>query len=165
MILSASRIVTDVRLSEADLVRWGERIGRGIEAPAFLLLQGTVGAGKSVLARAIAAGAGVEGAIPSPTFNLLLRYEGAGGLEIVHLDLYRIANPEELFELGWEELGALHEVVLVEWPERAGGNLPRDRWEIRLDVVEEDRSLRQVEVNRVGHPPFLPGFPVSLSRS
>jgi tRNA threonylcarbamoyladenosine biosynthesis protein TsaE len=152
-----------VRLSEADLVRWGERIGRGIEAPAFLLLRGTVGAGKSVLARAIAAGAGVSGAIPSPTFNLLFRYEGERGLEIVHLDLYRISDPAELFELGWEELGAMHEVVLVEWPERAGGHLPEDRWEIRLEAVEDDRTLRRVEVNRVGHPPFLPGFPVSLA--
>jgi tRNA threonylcarbamoyladenosine biosynthesis protein TsaE len=152
-----------VRLSEADLVRWGERIGSGIEAPAFLLLRGGVGAGKSVLARAIARGAGVEGAIPSPTFNLLFRYQADGGLDVVHLDLYRISDPDELFELGWEELGAQHEVVLVEWPERAEGRLPTHHWEIMLESVEEDRSQRHVEVRRVGHPSFLPGFPVSLS--
>ena len=113
--------------------------------------------------RAIAAGAGGEGIIPSPTFNLLFRYEAEGGLEIVHLDLYRISDPDELFEIGWEELGAPHEIVLVEWPQRARGHLPPDHWEISLEKMEDDPALRQVEVHRVGHPPFLPGFPVSLS--
>jgi len=153
-----------VRLSESDLVRWGDRVGRGIEAPVFLLLQGPVGAGKSVLARAIARGAGVGGSIPSPTFNILFRYEGERGLEIVHIDLYRIDHPDELLELGWHELGARREVVLVEWPERAQGNLPRDRWEIRLEPIGDDRTVRYVDVHRVGHPPFLPGFPVSLAQ-
>ena len=131
-----------------------KRLGNWFEATTELM---------SVLARAIAAGAGVEGAIPSPTFNLLFRYEAQGGLEIVHLDLYRVADPDELFELGWEELGALHEIVLVEWPERAQGHLPPHYWEVCLEVVEDDRKLRQVEVRRVGHPPFLPGFPVRLT--
>ncbi|NIQ54994.1 MAG: tRNA (adenosine(37)-N6)-threonylcarbamoyltransferase complex ATPase subunit type 1 TsaE, partial [Gammaproteobacteria bacterium] len=56
-----------------ELVRWGLRIGESAEPPLFITLTGPLGAGKSVLARAIARGAGVHGAVPSPTFNLMFR--------------------------------------------------------------------------------------------
>ena len=152
-----------MNLSEAELVRWGEVIGAEVHPPMFVLLRGPLGAGKSVLARAIASGAGVEGPIPSPTFNLVFRYPVPRGLQVVHLDLYRLSEPEELWELGWQELGAPDELVLVEWPERADELLPPDRWEVALDRVDGDPDSRTVEVSRVGRPPHLPGFPVSLS--
>ncbi len=152
-----------MNLSEAELVRWGEVVGAGVHPPMFLLLRGPLGAGKSVLARAIARGAGVEGAVPSPTFNLMFRYPTTRGLEIVHLDLYRVPDPEELWELGWQDLGTPDEIVLVEWPERAEELMPLDRWEITLAQVDGDSESRSVEVSRVGRPPHLPGFPVSLS--
>jgi tRNA threonylcarbamoyladenosine biosynthesis protein TsaE len=149
-------------LSERDLVRWGDRIGREVQGPIFLGLKGALGAGKSVLARAIARGAGVEGPIPSPTFNLLFGYETARGMPLVHLDLYRLEEPGEIWELGWEELGSRGEVVLVEWPERARDLLPHDRWEIELDIPERGSLLRRVSVSRFGAPPHLPGFPVHI---
>src|SRR3954466_15417165 len=104
-------------------------MGRQARAPVTLALRGHLGAGKSVLARAIARGAGVEGFLPSPTFNLLFRYRGASAT-VDHKGLYRIQGPEEVKELGWEELGADDEIVLIEWPERAGGLLPDDRWDV-----------------------------------
>jgi len=152
-----------MNLSEAELGRWGGVIGAEVHVPMFVLLRGPLGAGKSVLARAIARGAGVEGAMPSPTFNILFRYPTSRGFQVVHLDLYRVSEPEELWELGWRELGAPDELVLVEWPERAEEHLPRDRWEVTLAHVDGDPDSRTVEVNRVGRPPHLPGFPVSLS--
>ena len=82
--------------------------------PFFLALRGPLGAGKSVLARAVARGAGVEGPLPSPTFNLVFRYQGATA-DVVHVDLYRIHDPRELKELGWDfgvgAMGALR------WPQ------------------------------------------------
>jgi len=149
-------------LSEKDLVRWGERIGKEVEPPIFLALRGELGAGKSVLARAIARGGGFSGAVPSPTFNLLFRYAVRDGIEIVHMDLYRLRTVDELWELGWGELGKDGEIVLVEWPERAGDYLPPDRWEVALKPFGPGSHLRTVEVSRVGSPPPLPGFPVSL---
>ena len=149
-------------LNEADLVRWGERIGREVAPPLVLALRGPLGAGKSVLARAVARGAGVQGALPSPTFNLLFRYR-APTTEVVHLDLYRIRDPEELRELGWEELGTGSEIVLVEWPERAAGRLPESYWEVELRVPEGSAELRTVTVRKVGSPPQLPPFPMALS--
>jgi len=149
-------------LSEKDLVRWGTRIGEEVGGPLFLGLRGPLGAGKSVLARAVARGAGVEGPIPSPTFNLLFQYSTLLGVSIIHMDLYRIESTEELWELGWEDLGSGSEIVLVEWPERAGELLPEDRWEVELVVPEAGSELREVEVTRFGSPPHLPGYPVRL---
>ncbi len=128
----------------------------------FIGLSGPLGAGKSALARAVARGAGVCVPIPSPTFNLLFRYPARGGVEVVHVDLYRLRDPEELWELGWEELGDGREIVLVEWPERAGAYLPRVRWEVRLSAPESGSLVRAVEVSRIGSPPPLPGYPFSL---
>jgi tRNA threonylcarbamoyl adenosine modification protein YjeE len=150
-------------VTEEQLVEWGRRIGESATPPLFLSLIGPLGAGKSVLARAIARGAGVEGAVPSPTFNLLFRYEGRPGLTVVHMDLYRIESPADLDELGWDDLGDPDALTMVEWPERAGGRLPPDRWEIHLALEGSDRSLRRVDVERVGEPSPLPGFPVRLT--
>ena len=58
-----------MRLDEASLARWGERIGETVETPVVLGLKGELGAGKSVLARAIGKGAGVSAAMPSPSFS------------------------------------------------------------------------------------------------
>ena len=149
-------------LTEEDLVRWGRRIGREATPPLFLGLTGPLGAGKSVLARAVARGAGVRGPIPSPTFNILFRYPTGRGFSLVHLDLYRIESTEELWELGWEELLSPSEIVVVEWPERAEALLPRDRWDVELAIPETGSQLRRVAVSRSGSPPHLPGFPVTL---
>jgi len=152
-----------VRLDEQGLVRWGNRIGETVDTPVFLLLCGPLGVGKSVFARAVGQGAGVRQTMPSPSFNLFFRYRGRLGLDIVHMDLYRIESPDELWELGWEELGTENEIVLIEWPERAEGLLPSDHWLIELSTPPGKQLLRDVSVTRVGSPPELAGFPMSVS--
>lgn len=154
-----------MRLTEPDLVRWGRTIGQEVQPPVVIALQGPLGAGKSVLARAIGEGVGVGVPMPSPTFNLLLRYDLPSGVSVVHLDLYRIAEPEEVWELGWADLGSRPEVVLIEWPEQAGPLMPEDHWLVQLAVTRGNRKLRDIEVQRVGAPPALPGFPMTLGRT
>lgn len=151
-----------MRLSEAELRQWGRRIGQTIEPPAVLALSGPLGAGKSVLARAIGAGAGVRDVMPSPTYTLVQRYSADGGRQLVHLDLYRIESPDELWELGWAQLPGETDIVVIEWPERAGDLLPRDRWLIQLATPEGEPDLRAVEATRLGAPHDLPPFPMSL---
>jgi tRNA threonylcarbamoyl adenosine modification protein YjeE len=146
-----------VIVDQAGLEAWGRRLGESLEPPAFLGLSGDLGAGKSVLARAIARGAGVDALMPSPTFNLVFRYEARRGVTVVHLDLYRLERADEVWNLGWRELGERDEIVLVEWPERAGDLLPPDHWEIRLR--DAGQELRNVELIRHGAPPALPGVP------
>jgi tRNA threonylcarbamoyl adenosine modification protein YjeE len=143
-------------LTEAELTEWGERIGREAARPLFLALRGDLGAGKSVLARAVARGAGVVAAMPSPTFNLVFEYAGARGVRVAHLDLYRLREPQEVWELGWSELGEGEQIVLVEWPERAESLLPGDRWDIWLDAPGSGASVREVRCQRVGRAGSLP---------
>ncbi len=154
-----------MRLDESGLVLWGERIGETVKTPVVLGLRGSLGAGKSVLARAIGTGAGVLETMPSPSFNLLFRYPARPGKEVVHLDLYRLVSPDELWELGWESLGAEQEIVIVEWPERAETLMPVDHWLIELSVTPGESELRDVEVRRIGTPPLLAGFPMSVTES
>jgi tRNA threonylcarbamoyladenosine biosynthesis protein TsaE len=152
-----------VRLSEEELRRWGTHLGETLAPPAVLALSGPLGAGKSVLARAIGAGAGVSGTMPSPTYTLVQRYAAGSGREVVHLDLYRIESPDELWELGWAQLPGEVDLVLIEWPERAGEHLPRDHWRIELATPPSKPHLRDVEVVRIGTPPELAPFPMSVT--
>lgn len=144
-------------LTEEALERWGRRIGAEARTPLVMALRGDLGAGKSTLARAVAHGAGVQGDVPSPTFNLVFRYDTPRGVQVQHLDLYRLEHPDEVWELGWQELGAADEMVLIEWPERAEALLPSPRWEVRIED-EGDPASRRVSAHAVGDPPPLPGF-------
>jgi tRNA threonylcarbamoyl adenosine modification protein YjeE len=143
-------------LTEAELEAWGARVGREVALPVVLALGGDLGAGKTTLARAVARGAGVEGTIPSPTFNLVFDYETPRG-RVRHFDLYRLDQQDDVWELGWEELGAEDELVLIEWAEHAEMLLPAPRWEIVLEEVDDPRR-RRVILSPVGDPPPLPPF-------
>lgn len=144
-------------LSEEALVRWGRRVGAEAGTPLVIALRGDLGAGKSTLARAVAQGAGVAGDVPSPTFNLVFRYDTPRGIQLQHLDLYRLEDPDEVWELGWSELGAAGELVLIEWPQRAEDLLPVPRWEVEMEE-EDDPSVRRVVARPVGDPLPLPPF-------
>ena len=142
-------------LTEEALERWGRRIGAEARTPLVMALRGDLGAGKSTLARAVVHGAGVEGDVPSPTFNLVFRYDAPRGVQVQHLDLYRLEHPDEVWELGWQELGAPDELVLIEWPGRAEPLLPEPRWEVEIEDFG-DPDLRRVAAHPVGDPPPLP---------
>jgi tRNA threonylcarbamoyladenosine biosynthesis protein TsaE len=157
-----------MRLDEGELVRWGRRVGESIAestaGPMFVGLSGPLGAGKSVLARAIGEGAGVVGPMPSPTYTLVQGYDASGGRRLMHLDLYRIESPDEVWELGWEDLLDEGQIAVVEWPERAGPLLPLDRWLIALTPASDRPDLRDVELTRHGSPPELPTFQLPVKR-
>ncbi len=126
-----------------------------MRTPVIIALRGDLGAGMSVLARAIARGAGVDAPMPSPTFNLLFRYETERGITVSHLDLYRLEDPAEVWELGWRELGAGNEIVLIEWPEHAELLLPPVRWDIRIEAgsTAETRIITATPVKQDGVEP------------
>ena len=89
-----------------------------------VLLSGDLGAGKSVLSRGIARGMGVKGAMPSPTFTLMIPYQGETG-KFYHFDLYRLSDPDEYYAAGLDEFIGGDGVAAVEWPEMADVEVDR----------------------------------------
>jgi tRNA threonylcarbamoyladenosine biosynthesis protein TsaE len=113
-------------------------------APALLdggvvYLRGELGVGKTTFARALLRAMGVGERVKSPTYSLLERYV-VNGRDAFHLDLYRIAGAGELEWLGLDELDAPGTIVLVEWPERGCGALPKPDLEITLEHEGQGRS-------------------------
>ena len=104
-----------------------------------MALQGGLGVGKTTLARAILRAASGDPAlvVPSPTFTLVEVYDTPRGV-FWHFDLYRLEEPEQVFELGWEEARA-EGVALVEWAERLGALLPKERLSVTLSIEGEGR--------------------------
>ena len=121
-----------------DTEALGAAVARALEAGDVVCLWGPLGAGKTTLARGlIRALMGPEEETPSPTFTLVHTYEGPQ-FSVAHLDLYRLAGPEEMRELGLDE--ALEEgAAVIEWPERLGDRLPSDRLDIRLSLGQAGR--------------------------
>ena len=125
--------------SAEETAALGRRLGLAAQPGDMLLLQGPVGAGKTVLASGILEGLGVPGPHPSPTFTLLRTYRGR--LPAVHADLYRLEGRFDPDELGWEDAVAGEGVTIVEWADRLGGHAPADALHIRLEPAGAARSV------------------------
>ena len=133
--------MTELLLPDADATdRLGQLLAQTRPASAVVHLQGDLGAGKSTLARALLRALGVQGAIRSPTYTLVERYPLPAGGEAWHLDLYRIADPEELHYLALDELAEKARLWLVEWPQRGQGALPPADLHLRLAIDGDGRS-------------------------
>ena len=128
-------------LSREGLEEWGERFGSAAPAPCIVALSGELGAGKTTLVQAICRGAGVRDAVTSPTYALVHEY-AAPTFPVFHLDLYRLDRPEELTNIGWDEIVTARALVLVEWPERAGDRLPADARRLLLAHDPGDPTRR-----------------------
>jgi tRNA threonylcarbamoyladenosine biosynthesis protein TsaE len=128
-------------LTLPELVAWGERFGRVARAPLVVALAGDLGAGKTTLAQAICRGYGVTEPVTSPTYAIVHEYH-APASPVYHLDLYRLERPDDLVNIGWDEVVAARALVLVEWPERAAGRLPPDAVPIDLEHLAGDPDRR-----------------------
>lgn len=130
-------------LDEVGLRAWGETFGASLSAPACVTLAGDLGAGKTTLVQAIARGLGVTDDVTSPTYALVHRYASPRG-PVQHLDLYRLRDPSQLAQLGWDDLVRDRAIVLVEWPDRAGAALPATRHDLHLAHVPGRPELRRL---------------------
>jgi tRNA threonylcarbamoyladenosine biosynthesis protein TsaE len=124
---------------EAATERLGASLAGRLKPRDVVALQGGLGVGKTTLARAILRAASGDPAliVPSPTFTLVEVYDTPVGV-FWHFDLYRLEEPEQVFELGWEEARA-DGVALVEWAERLGTLLPRERLTVTLAMEGDGR--------------------------
>ena len=125
--------------SEADTNALAERLAEISVQGDIWALNGTLGVGKSVFARAFIKKLTGAHEVPSPTFTLLQTYS-AKAFDIYHYDLYRLEKPSEIFELGVEE-AFYYGVSLVEWPERMASFSPRIMWQVKIEMVPEGRKI------------------------
>lgn len=134
---------------EQETINFAREFAQQLSAGDVVLLRGDLGMGKSVISRAIIrALCGDEGMdVPSPTFTIVQTYESPKA-EIWHFDLYRLADPSEIYEIGWEE-ALIDGISLVEWPECLGNLVPSAYIELSITAQKAQRDYRKIEVRSV----------------
>jgi tRNA threonylcarbamoyladenosine biosynthesis protein TsaE len=123
---------------EAATAALAARVAARARAGDVIALSGPLGSGKTTFARGFIRARGGTGPVPSPTFTLVQIYE-PGGPAIWHIDLYRLARPDEAWELGIEEAFA-EAIALIEWPERAAALIPPHRLSIAFEPGRPRRA-------------------------
>lgn len=124
-----------ILIDEAATLALGARLASVLRAGDIVALSGPLGGGKTTLARGCIAGLGHGSEVPSPTFTIVQSYEGSDP-PVLHIDLYRLTDPDEVDELGLDDALADH-ALLVEWPERLGARLWPHALRLTLDVADE----------------------------
>ena len=130
-------------VTESELIHWGREFAATLHAPVVVALSGELGAGKTTLVRAIARAQGLLEPVTSPTYSVVREYYSPRG-RIFHLDLYRLDEPEQLHQLGWEEIRRSKGLVLVEWPALARDAIPAGHVALSLAHIPDHPDLRRL---------------------
>ena len=137
-----------------DLHHVASRMVGQLPHTALVTLQGELGAGKTTFVKAIAAAVAINPAhVTSPTFNLITIHESpANALRLVHADMYRVIDPDELIETGWDTAldapSGYRCWAFVEWPQKIASALPANRLSIKFEVTGE--SSRRMTIKGTG---------------
>jgi tRNA threonylcarbamoyladenosine biosynthesis protein TsaE len=126
--------------NEAEQMALGAELSRAIDAPCIMFLQGDLGAGKTTLVRGFLRERGYIGPVRSPTYTLVEPYPLAHET-VYHLDLYRLANGEELEYLGLRDMLGSGSILLIEWPEQGEGWLPQADLELHIQHEPDGRNI------------------------
>jgi len=132
--------------SPGETIALGRELAKSLSPPKLVLLRGELGAGKTTLVKGIAEGfqAASQDDVTSPTFTLVHEYRGPG-VNVYHIDLYRVDTPHQLETLGLDDLIATNSVLLIEWGEKFARFVRERDVEIALKTTAE--SARRVTVS------------------
>ena len=134
---------TLISRSEEETRAAGESLASSLRSGDTVLLSGDLGMGKTVFARGVAAGLGVDpGQVRSPSFTLVNRYPGR--IPVYHIDLYRVEKLEDMDELGLEEILGGDGVAVVEWAERLGPYRPARA--VQVQVTDRGGQMREIQI-------------------
>ncbi|MCU0822595.1 MAG: tRNA (adenosine(37)-N6)-threonylcarbamoyltransferase complex ATPase subunit type 1 TsaE [Spirochaetes bacterium] len=128
--------------SAGETRSWAETIGYSAGNGTVIALSGELGSGKTVIAKGIARGMGIDEDITSPTFLFVEIYDNI--IPLYHFDLYRINNESELDELNFEEYWEGSGVSVIEWAEKAAGRLPENI--IKINISREGENKRRITI-------------------
>jgi tRNA threonylcarbamoyladenosine biosynthesis protein TsaE len=124
--------------NETDTARLGAALAEALSSGTVVALYGTLGAGKTRLVQALAEALGIDrGQVVSPTFVLVQEYHGRKS--IYHFDAYRLRDEDEFLALGPDEYFESDGLALIEWADRVAACLPRERLDIHIEVIGENR--------------------------
>ena len=128
--------------SEEETVNIAKKFATKLNKGNIICLYGNLGMGKSVFARSIIRQLTNNNneEVPSPTFTLVQTYN-SNIAEIYHYDLYRINDPEEIWELNWEE-ATINSITIIEWPEKLGYLMPDEY--IRIDISSDSDKIQRI---------------------
>ena len=143
-ILSSEGDLLQLTFSPEETERLGFELGMSINEPVVIALRGDLGVGKTVFARGIAKGLGVDERISSPSFVIMKNYKGR--LPVYHIDLYRVFSPEDVPFI--EDIMNSGGVVIIEWAERILDVLPEKRIDVRIEIAGENRRRVWINDNR-----------------
>lgn len=140
--------VTFTTFSPQETEALGKAVGERLAAGDTVALIGELGSGKTCFTKGVAAGMGIDRAIPivSPTFTLINEYPGNPPL--YHFDLYRIDTTAQVIELGCEEYFGGAGVAIIEWGEKAAEALPEEY--VRVEFFFEDEGIRRIAFKGTG---------------
>lgn len=117
----------------------GKCLGKVASDGDIFCLSGDLGVGKTHFAKGLAAGLGITEHITSPTYNIVNEYSGT--LRFIHFDVYRIGEPEEMFDIGFDEYLNGSGVILIEWSNLIEILLPQDRLDIKIEKFLTDSNI------------------------
>ena len=125
--------------SANDTIEFGKSVARAVEKGAVISLVGDLGAGKTTFTKGVARGRGIMDNVTSPTFTILNEYAGEEK-RLYHFDFYRIEDPDELVELGFEDyFPSADGLTIVEWVEKAPSVLPKKFYQITFEKIDDDK--------------------------
>lgn len=131
--------------NEQDTRKFGIELAQKLKPGDIIALIGDLGTGKTTLTKSIAEGLGITGMITSPTFTIVQEYT-EGRLPLYHFDVYRINDPEEMYELGYEEYFFGQGVCVIEWADLIEDLIPGDSIQIRIEYGEaEDERIYHIK--------------------